>query len=263
MFYIKNMCMKKFVHSRACPYRNMPGPMPGYYYTEKDGFRVAKECDCHIQWRKQNALDIKLKNAGLEADFTFDDYKGEKSLASFKALKEFTDNFQKYAYKTMLYMYGPNGTMKTSMAQACGKQLIENGYTVKYILMNTLLNNLVKSFNDPNQDLKDAFIQQCLNVDLLIIDECFDKSKVTLYSTGYQLPFLDSFLRSRFEMGKKPILFISNKRPDQIEQEGFGPSIESLVKRNTQSSTLEFLDSWTDNANQIDKLGLFKGAMNG
>ena len=87
--------MKKFVHSRACPYRNLPGPMPGYYYTEKDGFKVAKECDCHIQWRKQNALDIKLKNAGLEADFTFADYKGEKSLASFKALKEFTDNLTK------------------------------------------------------------------------------------------------------------------------------------------------------------------------
>lgn len=252
------MCIKKFTHSRDCKFKNLPGPQPGYYYVDENGYRGVKECKCHIKWREETELNQKLRLAGLEADYSFDDYKGTKSIDSFNALKIFTDNFDKFNYKKMLYIYGPNGTMKTSMAMACGKRLIEQGYTVKYTLMNTLLNNLIKSFDDPNQELKDSFIKHCMEVDLLILDECFDKSKVTIYATGYQLPYLDSFIRSRFETGKKDIMFISNKKPDQITAEGFGTSLQDLISRNTRSSFLEFQDSWIQNQNQIDKLGLFK-----
>lgn len=260
------MCTKtkEFTHERGCPHRLKKGPNPGYYFTEENGYTVIRECDCHIKWRLNNELERKLKLSGLRADYSFDNYRGTQSLDDLEALKEFTYHFDQYSYKKMIYLYGPNNTMKTSMATACGKELIKAGYTVQYCTMNELINNLVQSFNDANKEAKEAFIQRCLEVDLLILDECFDKSKVTIYSTGYQVPFLDNFLRSRFETGKKSLFFISNKLPTDIEAEGFGASLQSLIVRNTEASLLVFKDKWINNANQIDRLSLFKrGANNG
>jgi len=66
----------------------------------------------------------------------------------------------------------------------------------------------------------EKILNQLKKSDLLIIDESFTKDKVLLYKSGYQLPFLDAFLRERLDVIKRGTLFISNKSVMNIESEG-------------------------------------------
>jgi len=248
----------QFIPCRNCPNIKLGGPRAGYYYSKLNGLDIARECDCHKKWRLDQELNNELTLSNINPDFTFDDYVGTHSLDDVNALKQIAENPEKFKYKTMVYVYGPNGTQKSSMCQALGKALIEKGYKVQYQTMNEIINALVKSFDDPNQEQKDYIIHRCSDCDYLIIDESFDIKKVTLYNSGFQLPFLDNFIRSRFDISKKSIIFISNKRQDQINTEGFGPSLQSLIERNTKQSTLIFNDLWINNVNKIDRFGLFK-----
>lgn len=246
----------KFIPCRKCS--NKPGPKPGFIYSEKNGFNIIIECSCHVAWRQQQELELKLEAAQINPDFSFEDYRGSKSREEFKAFKTFASNYNKYNYKTMVYLWGKNGCQKTSMAQALGKILIEKGFSVQYTLMNNLINNLVKDFNDSLAIEKDAFIKRCLESDLLIVDEAFDSNKVTMYKSGYQIPFLDAFIRNRFEINKKSILFISNVAPQNIDRNVFGVSLQNLVDRNTKESCIEFKDVYLDEVSKPDVLGLFR-----
>ena len=255
------MCKEKsFIPCRTCPTRDASKAsfMPGYYYEEIDGYQCLKECKCHVRWREARELERKLTASNLIADYNFEDYKGTESLEDVRALEEFANHFDKYNYKTMLYIYGKNGTQKTTMAMAAGKKIVENGFKVQYVLMNNLLTSLVTDFDSEDQSAKDLFIKKCNDCDLLIIDEAFDKEKSVIYKSGYQVPFLDTFLRNRFEIDKKSIMFISNHQPEEISSQGFSGSLQNLVERNTKKSLLIFKDVYADNMNKIDRLGLFR-----
>lgn len=245
----------KFIPCRKCSTKQ--GPKPGFYYSKKKGYTVLVECDCHKLWIKEQEIKRKLLNASIQPDYSFSDYKGEKSREDLNALINFTYNFKKYIYKTMVYIWGLNGCQKTSMAQACAKELVSAGFTVQYVVMNSLLNALMA--RDANEE-ENSLIKKCLEVDLLIIDESFDSKKVTLYKSGYQIPYLDNFIRQRFEINKKSIMFISNKLPEEIAKEGFEHSIQNLVERNTRNSLLHFEDIYFDQEGIgiPDRLGLFK-----
>lgn len=256
--------MKQFIQCRNCPRNNNPSSPIGYYFTKKGNYEVLTECNCHIKWREEKDLETLCILSGIRPDFTFDDYVGSKSIKQLNCLKKYVENFEKYSYKTMLYIYGSNGTQKTSMAQAAGKYLIQNKYKVHYINMNDLINNLVLSQSSYKEESENYYksneiIKKCKECDLLIVDESFDPSKVTIYKSGYQIPFLDSFLRERFEFNKRSIIFISNIKPDQISSCGYGISLQDLVKRNTSNSFLEFNDNYEKNsARNLNPLGLFE-----
>lgn len=253
------MCnkIKPFIQCRNCPRKEKDGPLAGYYYDNVEGYQVIKECSCHKKWREQSELQLKMIQSGVAPDYTFDDYCGYRSLNDLKALKSIADSPDRFLYRTMIYVYGPNSCQKTSMCQALAKELILKGYKVQFTYMYDLLNSLVKEYDDKHQEEKDYLVQRCAECDFLFLDESFDKKKVTVFNSGYQIPFLDNFIRSQFEIEKKTIIFISNVRPNQIEAEGYGSSLQALVERNVKTSTLEFYDKWIDNVNKIDRLGLF------
>jgi hypothetical protein len=153
-------------------------------------------------------------------------------------------------------MYGTNGTQKTTLAMWVGVSLVQQGYTVFYTLMESLVAALTPDFDKENPN-RQRYIEKAMTADLLIIDEAFDRSKVTLYKSGYQIPYLDRALRERFDVYKRGILFISNQPANSIEASGFGPSLESLVARNTASASLVFEDVYIKLANDINPKGLF------
>ena len=266
------MCVetKKFIPCRKCPSKN-GGPQPGYYYDTLEGYTVIKECSCHKKWREDAELALTFNESNIAPDYTFDNYCGTKSFVDLNCLRMIAQNPEKFTYKKMVYLYGPNGCQKSTMVQALGKELILKGYTVHYTLMSDLITNLVSDFSDTeeNKEKKEYFVNRCMNCDFLIIDEAFDLDNVSIYASGYQIPYLDSFIRNRFEIGKKSIIFVSNKAPKEISEvtvpkggdssrKGFGKSLQSLVERNTKQSTLVFRDVWLDSVNQIDRMGLFK-----
>lgn len=253
--------INEFIPCRSCPNLTKGGPAKGFYYDEIDGMKVVKECDCHKRWVQEQKLTLELSKSNIHPDYTFDDYVGSKSLKDLNALRKVASNPEKFKYKTMIYVYGGNGCQKTSMVQALGKVLIEKGYSVMYEKMDDLINALIvgnQSFEDSTKEEKEYIVKRCTECDFLIIDESFDKKKVSLYNSGYQLPFLDNFLRSRFEISKKSIIFVSNVKQTSISTEGFGPSLQSLIVRNTMGSTLTFLDNWSDCASAPDPYSIFK-----
>lgn len=268
------MCYKpkQFIPCRNCPRKDKEGPTDtlGYYYDTVDGYQVIKECQCHKKWRKEAELALTLYNSDIQSDYNFSDYKGTKSLLDLLCIRNIAENPDKFIYNKMIYLYGPNGTQKTTMCQCLGKELILKGYSVQYILMDKLIKSLVSDFNrsEEAQTEINFLIKRCLECDFLIIDEAFDLKKITIYNSGYQIPYLDNFLRTRFDINKKSIIFISNRAPHEIGEipsqrlnepikEGFGISLQNFVERNVKQSTLEFKDVWLDNANNINRRGLF------
>lgn len=247
--------MNKFIPCRNCA--NKKGPFPGYYY--ENGYTV--ECECHKKWFKEYDVERKCKESNIQPDYNWSDYRGEKSRKDLECLKKYGDDFEKYKYKTMVYLYGKNGCQKSSMVQVLGKDLIRKGYKVEYITMNNLISILEKDFsNDEDiQEMRLYNINRLNKCDLLIIDESFDPTKVLMYKSGYQLPYLDNFLRMRFEINKKSIIFVSNVKPNEIGANGYEKSLQDFVCRNTKNSLLQFLDNYDLNANaDLDTKGLFK-----
>jgi hypothetical protein len=127
--------------------------------------------------------------------------------------------------------------------------------------MKALIDVLISSFQDSNDERierKDLY-ERYMNCDLLILDEVFDRSKVILYASGYQIPFLDQFIRSRLDMMKKGILFISNKAISQIASEGFGESLQDLIERKVilRNANLTFSDRVFDSISKNNFIGTF------
>jgi len=247
-----------FITCRTCAAKE--GPFPGYYYVDVAGHRYVTECTCHKKWAEKQSLLRKLRIANVWEDFDYDpakDYRGEKSLEDVRALQIYVKQFSSKFSDKMVYVYGGNGTQKTTLAMWTARELIKSGKTVLYTLMETLSVALAPDFNSEGNS-REIFIQKALDADLLIVDEAFDKRTTTIYKSGYQLPFLSTFFKSRFEVGNKAIIFISNIAPKDIALNGFGETLGSFAARNTQSSTLTFNDVYIKKANVIDSKGLFK-----
>ena len=257
--------MAQFVPCRICA--NKPGPMPGFYFVTYKGTeqKGVTECECHKQYVLRETLQHRARDASIwpnAFDYNIDhDYVGTKSLKEIQRLKKYVYEFPNFK-NVMVYLYGPNGTQKTTLAHWIGANVLHQGYTVRYLLMQTLLMTISGFEKDEaRQQEKQAEIEKLKNVDLLIVDESFSKDKVTIYESGYQLPFLDRFLRERYEVMQKGIVFISNKPPGEIEKQKFSPSIQDFVVRNTLRSTgstvLYFEDNYMQARTEFEPGSLF------
>jgi DNA replication protein DnaC len=265
--------MKEFVPCRKCIGKN--GINPKGYIVKKvvagDGktmVEVAEECECHKAWREEAKLEAALQKANIAPDIMnipFDNYVGQKSRNNMERLRTFTTRSldpnepseirEKLAAST-IYIYGPNGTQKTTLAMRMGYEFLKKGKKVKYILMNDLIKMLMKAERD--EDIQ-AQIEKLTEVDLLIIDESFMKERVTIYRSGYQLSFLDTFLRNRIQSNKRGVIFISNISMDDIDKNIFGEGLIDLVKRNVtlNNGNMLFEDNYLDQKSEIQIESLF------
>lgn len=257
---------QKFLPCRTC--RNKEGPKPGFYFETipygQSTSRVVVECECHKAWREENVFRVRAVRANVWPEArSYDpdtEYIGTGSLENVRRLKTYVSRFEEFG-NVMVYMHGGNGTQKTTLAQWAAATLLSSGYTVQYMLMQNLLELLWKRKDFDDDMERDREVEKLTKIDLLVVDEAFSKEKVTLYKSGYQLPYLDRFLRDRVEVQRRGILFISNHPPEEIAQHGFSKSIEDLVVRKTrpQKSVLEFIDNYVKVASttNIDIPGVF------
>jgi len=247
--------MAKFVSCRKC---HNKARIPGYISTlDKDGYEKYVECECHVKWRTEREVAIKLASSGFsqtDYDYDIDSYVGNKSLSEVDKLKKLAFNFDHFKSEAV-YLFGDNGTQKTTLAKWVGCQLLSQGFTVQYVLMQ----NLIKSLTILDDEEREDKVRKYYDADLLIIDEVFDRNKVTLYKSNFQIPFLDQFVRDRLDSHRKAIIFVSNKTVAQIADEGFGMSIQDFVQRKTipKKSILTFLDRYTSEINAKNIKGIF------
>lgn len=220
-----------FIPCEKC--KNTDDRLPeGYYWADKEK-TMATECECHYKWRIEEQSRKLFKHYGFNEkywNYNPRSYVGTKSVNDKNRLLNYIVQFKENpdVRKLLVYMYGPNGTQKTSLANYVGKRLILDGFDIRYVLMNNLVNDLQDM--EFHEDLKKK-IERLNDADLLIVDEAFDKEKMTLYKSGYQKSFLDSWMRDRIQSKNKGILFISNVKPENIADQGLSISIQDFVQR--------------------------------
>lgn len=240
------------IEFKPCPKcKGKNGNLPeGYIYIPGN---AAKECECHKKWTQEHQAEALFKHYGFNSeliDYNPRNYAGEKSLKSRDRLLNYVNNFPKdeRVRSCVLYMYGPNGTQKTTLANWAALQLIKQGYVVRYTLMKNLINDLKEA--DFKEDVK-AKVDKMNEADLLVIDESFDKDKCYISASGYALGFIDTFIRDRIQRLNKGIIFISNVAPTEIMANKFSASIQDFIVRETvkYNSSLQFLDNYIASAN--------------
>lgn len=235
-----------FVPCEKCS-KNNKGLPPGYYWVN-NRTKLAAECECHRVYEMNQRVHALFRHYGFNDkywDYNPRSYVGTKSLESKNRLINYITQFSQNpeVRKLLVYMYGPNGTQKTSLANFVGRELLKDGFVVRYILMNNLIADLQdKEFNQESADR----VNKLKEADLLIIDEAMDKSKLTLYKSGYQQSFIDTFVRDRIQSQNKGILFISNVHPDNIAEQGLSISIQDFIQRECKvnNTLLTFEDNY-------------------
>jgi DNA replication protein DnaC len=236
--------MKEFVPCRKCKDGYIRIILP-------NGQQALQLCSCLNDWRDVESLKVRAEKANIWHTSSFLQYDpigstvyaGEKSKLEVNKLSLFINQFDDAKYNSsIIYMHGQPGTQKTHLAQWIGLELLRKKKKVYYTTMQHLVSSLSSEFD--NNPEKIAFKDKLMKVDCLIVDESFMKDKVTLYKSGYQLPFLESFIRERIDAYHKGIIFISNVHPDQIASQGFGEAIQDFIIRNTvpKKAVLEFND---------------------
>lgn len=246
--------MDKFIPCRKC--KKVEGsPIPEGYFRLESG--NIKECKHHVTWRRMCTLERRFKAAGFNTEFlnyeVEKDYRGQKSLAEVDRIKKYIRCFSdptkvEKAKRSILYIYGTNGTQKTTIANYIGKSLMIRHASCNYLLMKSLVDKLWASQRD--EEAK-AEIEKLLKCDVLILDEAFSKDKIHIWASGNQIGYVDEFLRERINNGLGTI-FISNTAVDNIEAQGFSHSIQDLVIRECkkQNAFFEMKDNYFDSISE-------------
>lgn len=202
----------------------------GFELVEIDGETVAVRSPEWIKNNERKVSEVRYRKAGIAKtkwELDFDTYQGEDSNKHVDKLRKFVTNFHK-AHGVNLYLWSTmNSTQKSTMASVVGMRLIDKGLKVRFILMSTLTTHLQ---NENFEEESKAYVEDISDADFLIIDDAFDSKKATMYKSGYQISFIDTFLRKRLEVDCLNTCFTSNIPIDDLK-ETYGPHIYALIER--------------------------------
>lgn len=205
--------------------------MEKYVEIEKDGETVLVKSKEWAEYQSNAREEVTVSTSGLPIHvkgLTLDNYIGTNRSIPRK-LKKYVEEFsEKYCHVHLYFWSHENGTQKTTTASIVGNLLSKAGKTVRFVLMGDLLKLLTDSSFEEEKKQKVAEYKTC---DFLIVDDSFDKKKATIYQSGYQISFLDQFLRDRLECTRRATCFTSNFSIDEIDENVFGISLKKLVKR--------------------------------
>ncbi len=224
-----------------------------YLHVMQGAGPSVKECECHKKWVHANTVEKTYKHNGFDPrhfNYSPRQYAGTKSAADKDRIINYVKQFElNPAVRSLVcYLYGPNGTQKTTMMSWVGKSLLDKGFSVRYMLMNDLVKLLMdaEDFNEERAEKARAKVEKLEETDLIIIDEAFDKSKTWISRSGYELGTLDSWIRKRISCLNKGIFFISNVLPNDIASQNFSASIADFIQRETSlnKTLLKFEDNY-------------------
>lgn len=196
----------------------------GYIYKRD----TVLKCDCLKTFQSKINTSIALNRANIydEVILSLDKIKG--NAFSVDKVKYYCNNLtEKFRKNNHLYLVGPNGTQKTYTAKTIILEAIQKGLSCQFILMNDLITLLTDIYEKEYNES----IEKYFNCDILVIDECFDPKKITIFKSGYQIPYLDSFLRKRIEQSGLNTIFTANIFINDIDEIKFSKDIKNLLQR--------------------------------
>lgn len=159
---------------------------------------------------------------------TLDDYVSHDRIIPRKLSIYIADFDVKFKNIHLYFWSHENGTQKTTTAGIVGNLLLKAGKSVQFISMGDLIKKLQSEQFDEDLSSSIDIYKTC---DFLIIDDAFDKRKATMYKSGWQISFLDQFLRYRLETVRLATCFTSNFSISEIDENTFGVSIKKLIER--------------------------------
>jgi len=204
----------------------------GYTLKIINGEEVAVKCSCAKREQKKALIDYAVQESSLPSsivDYDITTYIGQDTNDNLKKVNKYINDFSSKFKNISLYFYGSGSVQKTTLMSYMGRELAYKGIKVYFILMDTLVKTLTDAQRDEE---KEKIICNIQKSELLLIDDCFDSKKVTLYKSGWQLSFLDSFLRDRLEVSNKATIFTSNIPLNSLVNQGFSQSIQDMMGRN-------------------------------
>lgn len=229
---------------------------PGYVKIRKRGSSETHytPCSCLISYRKNKKLELSLRESNITLKVlnnSLEDYKGNKSKSNIENLKNYVDDFKKDSCNPFLYLWGPPGTQKTTLASIVVKNILIKHKNIKafYIEDMDQIVEMFGSFDDKNE--KKDIREKVLNCDILVIDESFFKKYHNSVS-DYQIKNIRKVLKHRMEVKVLPTIFISNISPIEISKHGYPSAIQDLIIRNCRENILKFEDNYMDNNNDFD-----------
>jgi DNA replication protein DnaC len=203
---------------------------PKYRLIDQDNEEMAIPTP---EWKEYLAL-LKIKRylaaTGIDdiPKYGLDSYIGEDKSRNIPKLKKYCEEFDTKFSRVHLYLWSTiNGTQKSTCAKDIIVRLARKGIQGYFVLMDDLLHWLMKAERDETAEAK---VKVWQNASFLVIDECFTKGQVTLFSTGYQKAFLNTFLKTRLEVNRLATCFTANTSVDEIG-EVWGASLQSLINR--------------------------------
>jgi hypothetical protein len=204
--------------------------IPKYRFEEINGQEIAVPTE---EWKEHlSLLESKryLQSAGIGglSPYGLDTYIGDDKANNIPKLKKYCDEFKTSFSRVHLYLWSKiNGTQKSTCAKDMIVRLAKQGIKSKFVLMDTLIKTIMEAERDDEAKQKSG---DWLQADFLVIDECFAKGQVTLFKSGYQIAFLNTFLKERLEVFRRATCFTANVPIEDIGLE-WGPGIQSLVDR--------------------------------
>ena len=216
---------------------------PKYKLIEKDGDEMVIFTP---EWKEYLAsLEIKryLSATGIDniPKYGLDSYIGEDKNKNIPKLKKYCEEFDTKFKKVHLYLWSTvNGTQKSTYAKDIIVRLARKGIQGYFVLMDDLIHCLLKAERDEAIERK---VNMWSKAAFLVIDECFTKGQVTLFSTGYQKAFINTFLKKRLEISCLATCFTANTAIEDIG-EIWGASLQSLINRSIP--TPMFFDDTVD-----------------
>lgn len=128
-----------------------------------------------------------------------------------------------------LYLWGSNGTGKTTLMNCAFKEFIEKRYKVRIFIMDEIVDKFTSSWysDEEKQELNNIL----RNIDFLGIDEMgknVDKDGKPVYLPDLVKRIMESVIRFRVQMNK-PIWFASNTDPKFVK-DVFSEDVASLLR---------------------------------
>ena len=200
--------------------------------------------------QRELRLSLLLKQAGITApEYRLSQYQGKDERQNIPKIKKYIAEFERFKAIHLYLWSDGNSSQKTTVAKNIILELSLQGYECQFILMADLLSLLQReTFSDGELTPQ---VERLRTVDFLVIDDAFDPKKATVYKSGFQFSFLDTFLRYRMETVNKATCFTSNIPVNKINEK-WTDSIMSLVKRQVPTP-MEF----TDYINDFSKGGIW------
>ena len=170
---------------------------------------------------KQDKLKQLFKNSLMDNKFlseTFENWDREKGSDNLLRISQkYCDNFRAAKKNGLGFLiYGPPGNGKTFTSNCIANCLLNKGFTVVCVSINSLLERIKKTFNSYGKEGEDTVLNGLANADLLVLDDLGTEQKSDWTTTKVY-----NIIDSRYRNGLPLIITTNYSIEDLKEKYGY------------------------------------------